>query len=522
MDILLISNQLHFADVLDNSFIGLFVQLTAYILPYFLIPAALKAGMGAFGALTGMINDRSRGLFDRQRKRREGLRAERNQRFRTGTGTGLFGQSSAIRGAGLRTGAGTLGVGARGRKRLATYRSTVAQDTVKNDAQLNQLALASDEGIAIAALSGGTRGGAEQASRDLAASWTRAAIARNGGAPLNQDQAAAIERRRQSGLDDALGISGGLTSARAEAAGQLMMQNKARAIEGGDWGVVQNGINRLHGNNRDAAERHSQSLRYFGMEGGRSDFASTGEMAVDSTGQLWNQSLRSGFDRAGAGKVAGGHTSALQAHADSLVQDYDAAVASGNLDEAFEAAHRMTALRNAESAGYTPEGNKEIIYDMLRRANIDLSSQYDTAAQFGAAIENIAPGVGAPGTSDRIRNRAALFERGTDPNQVNQQNQGGNQQQSDRRVKTNIKQMSVTPESIKLYRFNYMWDPKTTYIGVMAQDLLGTPYAHAVTQLQDEGYYRVDYAALGLKMVTLEEWQKNPDSIYRETQITNN
>ncbi len=75
---------IQFADALDIGFLNLFVQLTAYIVPYFLIPAALKTGMGAFSALTGMLNDRSRGFFDRQRKFREGQRQKYNERARGG------------------------------------------------------------------------------------------------------------------------------------------------------------------------------------------------------------------------------------------------------------------------------------------------------------------------------------------------------------------------------------------------------------------------------------------------------
>lgn len=62
----------HVADVTQSEFIVMLVQLAAYIVPFFLIPAAFKVGMGAFGALTGMLSDKSRGFFDKQRKYRQG------------------------------------------------------------------------------------------------------------------------------------------------------------------------------------------------------------------------------------------------------------------------------------------------------------------------------------------------------------------------------------------------------------------------------------------------------------------
>ena len=61
-----------------------FVKLIAYIAPYFLIPLTFKFGLGVFGNLAGMVNDRSRGFFDKQRKGREASRAGARQRAREG------------------------------------------------------------------------------------------------------------------------------------------------------------------------------------------------------------------------------------------------------------------------------------------------------------------------------------------------------------------------------------------------------------------------------------------------------
>lgn len=48
--------------------------ILAYIAPFIFIPAVFRAAGGVFGQLTGMVNDRSRGFFDRQRKFRAGER----------------------------------------------------------------------------------------------------------------------------------------------------------------------------------------------------------------------------------------------------------------------------------------------------------------------------------------------------------------------------------------------------------------------------------------------------------------
>jgi len=60
---------------------------------------------------------------------------------------------------------------------------------------------------------------------------------------------------------------------------------------------------------------------------------------------------------------------------------------------------------------------------------------------------------------------------------------------------------------LKLYRWKYIDDPKgQMYVGVMAQDLLEIPELKHAVIVGDDGFYRVNYHALGLKMLTYEEW----------------
>lgn len=70
---------------------------------------------------------------------------------------------------------------------------------------------------------------------------------------------------------------------------------------------------------------------------------------------------------------------------------------------------------------------------------------------------------------------------------------------SDKRLKENIKYVG-SEHGIKLYSFSYIWDKDTTYVGVMAQELLGTEYADAVSKA-DNGFYVVDYDKLPVDML---------------------
>jgi hypothetical protein len=73
---------------------------------------------------------------------------------------------------------------------------------------------------------------------------------------------------------------------------------------------------------------------------------------------------------------------------------------------------------------------------------------------------------------------------------------------SDRRLKRNIVFLE-TRNDIKLYSFQYLWSDEY-FVGVMAQDLLGTRYESAV--IETNGYYTVDYSQLGFDMQTLSDY----------------
>lgn len=69
---------------IDSGTAGTFIKLTAYIGPYFLIPAMFKLAGGTFATISGMANDRGRGLFDRQRKKRAETRAHLKEKASMG------------------------------------------------------------------------------------------------------------------------------------------------------------------------------------------------------------------------------------------------------------------------------------------------------------------------------------------------------------------------------------------------------------------------------------------------------
>ena len=76
---------------------------------------------------------------------------------------------------------------------------------------------------------------------------------------------------------------------------------------------------------------------------------------------------------------------------------------------------------------------------------------------------------------------------------------------SDRRLKQDVKRVGALPNGLPLYSFRYKWGGPT-FVGLMAQDVLRVmPDA---VRTDPEGFYRVDYALLGTRMMALPEWRE--------------
>ena len=74
---------------------------------------------------------------------------------------------------------------------------------------------------------------------------------------------------------------------------------------------------------------------------------------------------------------------------------------------------------------------------------------------------------------------------------------------SDIRLKRDVFQVSQLDNGIKLYRYRYLLSDQV-YVGVMAQEVAEIA-PDAVLQGED-GYLRVNYERLGLRLTTWEEW----------------
>jgi hypothetical protein len=75
---------------------------------------------------------------------------------------------------------------------------------------------------------------------------------------------------------------------------------------------------------------------------------------------------------------------------------------------------------------------------------------------------------------------------------------------SDRRLKTHVQRAGGTAEGLNLYSFRYIGEDHG-FRGVMAQELLADERNRGAVEAGADGYYRVDYARLGLAGLATDE-----------------
>jgi len=78
---------------------------------------------------------------------------------------------------------------------------------------------------------------------------------------------------------------------------------------------------------------------------------------------------------------------------------------------------------------------------------------------------------------------------------------------SERAIKRNIEKLTTLSSGLTLYRFQYKNDP-TTYVGLMADDLVKNSLYKPYVISMGEGHYVIHYEKLGLHIVTLDTWEK--------------
>lgn len=125
----------------ESSTIESAIAFIAYFGPYFALPTAFKLAGGAIATISGMANDKSRGVFDRLKKGRQERTAQNMQDWKSGQRlNGMLGGTAVgggINNLGRRVGVGqkgAWGIGARGAAAMDISNRTAAGAIAQSDA----------------------------------------------------------------------------------------------------------------------------------------------------------------------------------------------------------------------------------------------------------------------------------------------------------------------------------------------------------------------------------------------------
>ncbi len=133
-------------------------------------------------------------------------------------------------------------------------------------------------------------------------------------------------------------------------------------------------------------------------------------------------------------------------------------------------------------------------------------SEFDPNADFYSPVTALTDPLGFPGCSQYISGISLAVASN---NQCTLNATSSMACLSDMRLKHSIAPLAVTAAGYKIYSFKYNASYKPddkTYVGVMAQDVVQS-HPEAVKTTRD-GYYSVRYDRLGLRMATLEDYQR--------------
>ncbi len=393
-----------FSSVSGNAkegLLGAILKLTAYIIPYAFIPFTFKAAGGLFGNFAGMVNNRSKGGFDRLRKVRQKNTAEMGQRAKAGQltkGSSRFNNrvNRAVRGAaaGPSNGFG-LASTARGR-------------------------IFDDEQAAVDAV-----------EMKKTAAWQGAQFKDNTMRALTHtnesDARAELVSRGVTGaaLDEALigakKIGYGRTS--QIAAAQQLAVNKTGLDNAADAASL---VDRVAGSNGTLRSSLRENVKYTSKQVGRNDLGALSDRQAGETEQQWNDRMtNAGFENIDPYSLGREHSKSYENLAASNANEFEDAVRSYsspggrttmNKDRVIAARTRIEeTMKNAPSATGTNAREAVRLSDRIAGADERIRQIDETQVQTGT------DSAGAPiyrGYSEILGWRADLPVQGAVQGQV--------------------------------------------------------------------------------------------------------
>ncbi len=272
-----------------NSFLGFFIVIICYFGPLFLIPALLKLSGAAFATITGAVNNRGKGAFDRLRNVRaneskknwgntkSGQRFKGSNRFTSG-----LNQIGAHAGAGF---SGKFGLGKGGANYMDEFLMTNSDEFMKSQAWKGNMF----KDDAMRALTYGNEGAAKAALAQRVASGK-----------MSQDA-------MDSALIAAKRIGYGQTS--QVAAARQMAMNKTGFDDAQD---AMETIARASNGNSTLQSSLKENVKYISKGVGRHDLGALDSRLSGETDDAWNDRMTvAGAQTADAMTLARDHSKSM-------------------------------------------------------------------------------------------------------------------------------------------------------------------------------------------------------------------
>jgi hypothetical protein len=322
--------------------VGQLMGFAAYFLPYLILPFTFRFAGAALGGLGGAINDRGQALHKPLRDRRAAKRSENYAAMKSGTrfqdnNALARGFNTTTRRAGLGY-KGRYGFGARGRGASDLALRAGSKEVQKSNPLMQELGY-DDNAVAVMALSGGTRAGAQRAAARLG---------------LNDE-----DTRRAVGTAAAIGFNNVNTAAAIE----LMGNNKSRVF------TAENGLNGPDG--LELVRQSAASITNNSAQGtdnimGNYQFLSRGAGRND----LGGNDLAQSWSRVTVGQHMQAFTPSTRAFADSFANTMQSNTATQ--EQKMAAAIAFSEMQNNKS-GATAD-NQTVINEALNRIGVDYNA----------------------------------------------------------------------------------------------------------------------------------------------------
>lgn len=396
----------------DTDHLRALIAMIAYVAPFFMIPATFKYGLGVFGNLAGMVNDKTRGFFDKQRKFRDASR----QRGRQNAMLGRRFKPNSFMGRHLNRGIQTGMIAATGNaglnplrmgSRAGAYRSSsTTRETQelleKNDAIA---AVKSDDTLAKATQLGKNRAEIEKIISD-SGRYTA-------GSSEFAEAVASVEAAQSAGSQGAVRAAMAVSRA-ASSTGYDSVSDMHESIlqaAGGD--------RNMEGFLLAKSRAASESAKRFDLSTpGHADQEKMINELRTATGTAHEGSVRAAnnkaarktaFEQVGAAQILHGKPSSNSTLITSLGEEFKEALNNRDPAAAMETAAQLAALRSGMAGA--PAESKQQVMAMFEDVGLDITDPTTIDSQL-ASMLGAQTHLGVPDDNilAEIRNTAGAYE----------------------------------------------------------------------------------------------------------------